>query len=261
MSLQIEQRILIIGLTYPTYRSGRVEPPCAKGLLDESFELRRIHPVPKWYLDQGANVHKFQWSTASIHKHERDSRPESFMFEPGTLKLGEVLPYEPSVTRRYYLESSPYMCRSVAEFRRRWEKDRTSMAIIKPKEITGVRLLPKSDAEHEEWARIERQLMSQKTVQSQRPTRSLKSSDVHFMISWRCDEPNSPEYEMPIGQWGLHFLYDQLRGDPERDQKVVARIKMELDLEKRDLYMFLGCHEGDEFAFELMDSYRPKKLS
>lgn len=259
------QRVLIIGLNYPNYSADQTVTTYARGLVDESYEMVRIHPVPKWYIEQGGEVHKFQWSTLCLQPHDRDLRQESFMLADGSaMELHEILPYEPSNERRHFLDSSPYVCRSVREFQQRWEKDGTSLAIIRPAEILGIRLVQRSEAEQVEWRQIEEHLMQNGTGTSLKPTASLKCPDTYFMLSWRCDEPDSPIYEKPIRQWGLHFLYDQLANDPDRDKKVVGRMNQELDLTQRDVYFFLETNgrnnETDTFDFELMDSYRPKKL-
>ena len=64
---------------------------------------------------------------------------------------------------------------------------------------------------------------------------------------------------MALLQWGIHELYRKLRSDPDCEKKVVDAMNRQLDLKKRDVFLFLGSFRGVQYNFGLMDSYSPKR--
>ena len=258
MTQSENQKVLVVGLSYPTYHLTPVEGPTIQVLLESNNELRRIHTVPDWYYEQ-THIPKYQWATAQIQPYDEDGRLESAVFGSDTFEFGEIIPYEDTATRRSYLDKSPYLCISVAEFQRRWQEEGTSLAIVRPKAITDIYLQPTSTEEHGRWQQVEKTVGNDRNSEITRVKHTLACSEVNFMVKWvsQADEA----YEMPLRQWGLHVLYQSMKDVPGREQKVLTRMKQELDLEERDVYLFLGAHQGDTFAFDLLDTYRPKKAA
>src|SRR5689334_20545731 len=106
-----ERRILILGTTYPSQSKTYYETVCTGGLLEDSFEMVRLYPVPMRYLDSDQRFKKFQWIRAEVAKDTSDPRPESYKIKPTSIKLDELVT-DPSVRRRC-LESSPHMVESL----------------------------------------------------------------------------------------------------------------------------------------------------
>jgi hypothetical protein len=64
---------------------------------------------------------------------------------------------------------------------------------------------------------------------------------------------------MALLQWGLHELYRKYRGRDDVEEKVVEAMRVRLDVDKREVYLFLGSFRGHQHNFGLMDSYSPPK--
>jgi hypothetical protein len=250
-------------MTYPSYSTKYVENVCTGGIEEDTGRMVRIHPVPARYLDESHRFKKFQWITAKVMRHQSDPRPESLRVEPDSIELGEVIPPKDVEERRRIIEASPHMCKSVEELKDRHDRDETSLGTIRPKEIRGVKLTRRSAAARKEWLSKENELLSQGTL-FDRPPKPLDFPEVEFNISWVCDDQRCTGHEMGIMQWGLHELYRNLQGDPQRDEKVKDRMKKDLDLNERDVFFFLGNFRTIMWNFGLMDSFspgKPKQLS
>lgn len=250
-----EQRILILGCTYPTYSKKYVENVCTGAIVDGSFDLARVHPIPKRYLEDAQQFRSFQWITGQVAPHGADGRPESLKIQPGSIVLGDWIPPKDAVQRVAILRKSRHMCPSVEELRDRWERDRVSMGIVQPKEILGVRLVNRPDSERLEWLAKEHELLSQQNLFT--PPKPLDWPEVAFMVAWKCDDPRCTGHDMGLKTWGLHELYRKLRGDcdPNVEEKVLDKMRADLDLAKRDVYFFLGSFNDRKWQFGLMDTY------
>jgi hypothetical protein len=252
-----ERRILVLGMTYPSYSVKYVENVCTGALLENTNEMIRIHPIPRRYMEEDKRFRSFQWIKAKIAKHPEDPRPESYRIDQDSIELGDVI--DSHDTRRRHIENSPHMCRSVEELRIKNEKSHgLSLGIVKPKEITGFKLVAKTEKEKKEWKEKEYLLKQQNLFDP--PPRALDFPEYNFQVSWRCDDPSCEKsHDMGLLQWGLHELYRKLRSDPDVQAKMIAKMNSELDLMKRDVYLFLGSFRGRMDNFGLMSAYCPPK--
>lgn len=253
------KRILILGTTYPSYSKKYVENACTGGLEEHTGKMVRIHPVPVRYLEPEHRFKKFQWIKLRTAPHPSDPRPESLRIDPTSIEPGEVIPASRGEERRELIEASPHMFRSVEALKARWEADGTSLGTIRPKRIDAVRLVRRSEAERAEWNAKEKELFSQQTFEFERPPKPLDFPEVKFEVSWTCDDSGCSGHTMGLMQWGLHELYRKYRGKSDGDDKVLAAMRDELDLVKRDVFFFLGNFRGKMFNFGLMDSFSPGK--
>jgi hypothetical protein len=114
---------------------------------------------------------------------------------------------------------------------------------------------------HDAVRRTGTDLFSQESFQFERPPKPLDFPEVEFRVKWRCDDARCTTHEMKLLQWGIHELYRQLKrkGDAQVKEKVIAKMQNELDLNSRDVFLFLGNFRGTMWNFGLMDSFSPGK--
>ena len=174
--------------------------------------------------------------------------------------LEDVIPATKPEARRHWVEGSPHFVGSVEELHDRYKATNVSLGIMRPKEVTGIRLAKKSAAERAEWKQKEKDLLSQ-AVLFDRPPKPLDFPEVSFRVTWLCDHPRCTGHDMGLLQWGLHELYRKLKRakDPERDEKVMAEMHKRLDLSKKDVFFFLGSYRSTMFNFGLMDTFSTGK--
>ena len=252
--------ILILGTTYPAYSSKYTEVACTGGLREDTCEMVRLHPIPHRYLESDQRFKSFQWITADLTDHSSDPRPESLRVRPDSIELGSMIPSTRSAERVNLLERSPHLMASVEELKNRQKQDGTSLAIIKPKEILGCKLETRSAAARQEWEQKEKDILSQRDLFGN-DLKPIDFPETRFKVSWRCDDPACQKpHDMAIHKWGLHELNRKYRGRAEREEVVLAAMNKQLDLENRDVYLFLGSYRGLMYNFGLMDSYSAPRI-
>lgn len=250
----VNKRILILGMTYPAYSTKYVENVCTGGLEEGTFRMVRIHPVPLRYLEEGKRFKAFQWVRLRARKHPTDPRPESLQIDDQSIQPGEVIPANRPDERRTCIEKSPHCVKSVEQLHEDWKARQVSLGIIRPKDVRDVRIVPRPLKDRKEWLQKEKMLLGQGQLWD-RPPKKLDWPEASFNVQWTCDDVRCQTHEMGVAQWGLHELYRKLRNDPERNNKTKAAMAKQLDMTKRDVFMFLGNYRGTQCNFGLMDTY------
>lgn len=251
MDVWQEQRLLVLGMTYPSYSGKYTENVCTGAIEEETCQLVRIHPVPLRYLDEDHSFKTFQWIRARVAPHPNDPRPESLRIDPQSIVLEQVVSSKEHALRRKLLEQSPHLVRSVEELLERQKHDGVSLGIVKPKAITGLRIGRRTETERAEWLRKEAELLSQENLFGERMKR-LDFPELKFLVQWKCDDPRCSGHDMSLLEWGLHELARKYRHDPGREAKVLEAMHKRLDTQRRDVYLFLGNFRDRLYNFGLM---------
>ncbi len=248
------KRILILGTTYPSHSQKYTEIVCTGGIEEDTRQMVRLHPVPLRYLRSAQRFKAFQFITARVMKHDTDPRPESYRIDPQSIVLGEVISAKQHMLRRNYLETSPQLVNSVEELKGRYERDRTSLGIVIPKDILDCGIVKRPESDRKEWISLEQTRANQQVLFGERP-KPLDYIDAKFMVRWNCDDERCEGHNMGIHQWGLHELYRKYRNTPDGYDKVIEAMQKKLDQGERDVFLFLGSFRAKMFNFGLMDSY------
>jgi hypothetical protein len=256
------RRILILGTTYPSHSTKYVETVCTGGIFEDTFEMVRLYPIPRRYLDAGRQFHAFQFITAKVMRDMSDPRPESYRINADSIEPQEQIPPKQHETRRRFLEESPHFCRSVEELMEKQEANATSLGIIIPEAITDCSIVKRSEKERKEWAAKEDTRQAQDRLFGAKP-KPLDFPEAYFYVHWKCDETDCPGHRMSLHQWGIHELYRKYKDKPDGKEKVVQAMRSHLDQWQKDVFLFLGNFRGKMYNFGLMDSYsapaRPKE--
>lgn len=254
MDMWQEKRLLVLGMTYPSYSSKYTENVCTGAIEEDTGRLIRIHPVPLRYLDEDHSFKTFQWIRARVAPHPNDPRPESLRVDPQSIVLEQVLSSKEHALRRKLLEESPHLVHSVEELLERQQRDRVSLGIVKPKKISDLRIARRTAAERAEWLQKEAELLSQENLFGERMKR-LDFPELKFLVGWECDDPRCSGHEMNLLEWGLHELARKYRHHPDREAKVLEAMQKRLDTRHRDVYLFLGNFRNRMYNFGLMGAW------
>ena len=252
------KRILILGTTYPSHSKTYTEIVCTGGIEDETYRMVRLHPVPMRYLEPGHRFKKFQWIEAKVRQHDSDPRPESYRIDPRSIILGEEVHNHDD--RRYYLENSPHLIKSLEALKEKQLSDGTSLGIVIPKDILDCSLEFRPPSERNEWTKHEDARLAQQNLFGE-TVKPIDFPEAKFMVQWKCDDATCESHNMSILQWGIHELYRKLKHDPKCEEKVLDAMKKQLDQWERDVFMFLGNFRGILYNFGLMDSYSAPVVS
>lgn len=246
--------LVVVGKVYPAYSKTHDEVVCTGGIRRDTQELVRLHPIPFRSLDGQHRFSNWQWVRLKMGPDRFDTRPGSFRVVPQSIEVGEVVRSHDG--RRDLVECCKQQFDSLLDLRTRNAQDRTSLGIVRPVEVIRAVTRLKSDEEREEWLARERAVMEQGRLFGDTP-KKIDFPEMEFSVEWRCAEINCPAHTMGLRQWGIHELYRRLKDDGatprEASGKIEARLRTELDLERRDLYFFLGNHRSHQTTFGLMD--------
>ncbi len=255
------KKLLVLGMTYPTYSTKYQELVCTGAIEVDTKRLVRVHPMPKRYLDDGQGFKNFQHISARVQKNRDDPRPESLRVDFRSVEVLDEIPSKKPDERRSYLENSPSLVRSVEALQELNRSRSMSMGIIIPKSIDDIHIRKRNDKERAEWNSAEEKLMSQENLPFLRPLKKIDFPEAEFKITWSCDDPRCTGHTSGLKSWSIHELYRKLtrKGDNERDAKTMAKLKATLNLETRDLFLFMGTFHNHQTTFGLMDVYAPPK--
>jgi len=212
----------------------------------------RLHPVPMRYMNASQRFKKFQWIEAKVQPHDSDPRPESYRIEPNSIKLGDVVNNHD--VKRSYLENSPHLVKSVEALKEKQLVDGTSLGIIVPKDILDCSLDYRPKSERADWDKAEQMRLAQQRLFGE-TVKPLDFPEARFMVNWRCDDETCETHNMGLLVWGIHELYRKLKDDPKCEEKVINKMREQLDQWERDVFLFLGNFRGIMYNFGLMDSY------
>lgn len=252
-------RVLILGMTYPSYSGTYTEHVCTGGIEEGTLRMVRIHPIPRRYMDPGQRFTKFQWVRLGVKQHSSDPRPESLQVDPKSIELEEVIPPSKATQRRDLILKSPHFFRSVEELHERQKEFKTSLGAIRPKEIRRVYLAPRSAEDRRVWLAKERSILGQKDIFGEK-IKKLDFPEMYFRIVFLCDDERCTKtHDMALMDWGLHELWRKLRKEPDGEKKLTDRMWLDLDLSKRDVFFFLGNYRDTMFNFGLMGTVSPER--
>jgi hypothetical protein len=255
------REMLILGSTYPNHSKKYKEISCTGAFLKESREIVRLHPIPRRYLEKDQGFRAFQWITAKIMKHDSDPRPESYRVKHDSITLGTAISPREYEYKRSFFERSPHLLASVEELKERQKTAGTSLGIIQPKSITKVRIEKRPQSERVAWDEAEKKNLEQEVLAFDAKPKPIDFPEVRFMVSWKCDDSRCKGHEMALLDWGINELYRKLEGDSEREKKVIAKMEVLLDQERKDIFLVLGNFRGVLYNFGLMGSFCPPKVA
>jgi hypothetical protein len=259
MSKWQRRRILILGKTYPNYSRKHLEVACTGGLLEPTMEMVRLYPIPFRYLQDSSKFTAWQYIEADVTKDLSDPRPESYNIRHDTIEPRETISPDAADQRCKLLEQSPHFFSSVEELLKRNESHATSLGTIKPREILGISVEPRTEYERDEWEQKEVELFAQKTLLGPEP-RKIDFPEAKFFVKWKCaDGQCTTPHKMSLHDWGIHELYRKLHGDPNGQAKLRDQMLNYLDQRTRDVYFYLGNFRGTMFNFGLMAAYSATK--
>lgn len=253
-----EIRVLILGKTYPNYSKKYGETACTGGIRADTLEMVRLYPVPERYLDSDSVFSAFQWIRVRVKKDLGDPRPESLRIDFRSIVAEEKIPAKDVKERLHWVRNCKHMVGSVEELHEHQKAHGTSLGIVVPSEITGFAIRQKPQSKRQEWELKEREILGQGFLFEA----SLKPIDFpsrEFQVSWKCAHTACKGHTMNLLQWGIHQLYRKYPDPAVAEEKVKEAMKRELDLDKREVFLFLGNFRGVLYNFGLMDSYSPIK--
>ena len=150
------KNLLVTVKTYPTPSTKYIETTCVSGITDDGSWLR-LHPVNFRSLEEADRFPRYSHIRVRVNKATRDSRPESYHLDINSVEQLDLISTENNWQKRREI-IEPMLSRSVEDIQEQQETKRTSLGVIRPKEISRLRI-EKTDANWspEQLAKLDRQ--------------------------------------------------------------------------------------------------------
>lgn len=265
-------KVLITVKTYPTLSEKYDELVCTAGFREDGSWIR-IFPVPFCKLNYQNQYEKWQWIEIDLVKNTSDFRPESY--RPTDLDK-EIRILEKVDTkgdwgkRRPFIENNIWYNLTDLISEAKNEKVRTSLAIVKPKEILDF-----------VWEHCEREWNKQKMdkVIANKAQGSLFDEDetrhvfkvvtkLPYDFSYIFTTEDGKKRKIMIEDWELGALYfnclNKAKGNEEEACKKVREKYLDYMWRERDLYFFMGTtklfHNVSPNPFIIIGTFYPPKI-
>ncbi|MCC7439206.1 MAG: hypothetical protein IT211_11995 [Armatimonadetes bacterium] len=263
-----EKRLLIWGKTYPEKSKKYLECVCT-GAVDEEGQFIRIYPIPFRYLNPEIQFHKYQWIRARVCKSTKDTRPESYEIDPASIKIeGEVLSTQNfwHSRQQWIFKNLNWQFRTYCNGLDNVQKNhRTSIAVIKPREVLNVEIYRRPEADRDRYFDKEQRVNSsllqtdlwyefnKLSDEDQRAVKNLQYIQSRIRVHWLCHDPHCKKHLMQIIDWEVVEL-QRKRGDEIARQKVIDITT----LDKYDTHFFLGNLHQHPNRFMIVGLWYPK---
>jgi len=263
-----EERILIWGKTYPELSSRYTETVCTGGVLENGKPVR-LYPIPYRYLEGEQKFKGYQWIKAKIVRDLRDPRPESHRVEENSIVCEEVIPTtkdEWGKRAEILFRDKSWLFDSVEDLRAKEREDRTSLGVVEPLKILGIKI---KDRDEEEKQTFEQKLEFLKKEDEARQAqnvlfeellppemKSLRYVPSRLEIHWQCHGKDCKTHNMQILDWGLIELQGR-----EGIEKAKEKLESICNLDKYTLKFFLGNIHNHPTSFTIVGLWYPKRVT
>jgi hypothetical protein len=255
--MNAKQNILILVKTYPEISRKYVETVCTAGILAETKKMIRLYPVRYRYLEGEFQFKKYQWIRAEIAKAISDSRPESFNLVEGTIEIGDIIGTDDGWHQREeWVINHNTLFSSVEDLLISQKRSRTSLGIVKPKEILGFTIEHKSEAEMKEAEIKKKSIISQMGLFEQ--PKDLEVLPVRPVLKFKCDNPECNSHSMSILDWEFGQLYRKVKDSNNWKQKITEKI-MSICGSDKETYLILGNIARWQNIFCILGIFYPPK--
>lgn len=254
------RKILIWGKTAPELSARYRETVCTGGCFEDGSPIR-LYPIPFRYLANEKQFRLYSWIEAPVRKSRSDSRPESYKVKWQAIDIvGPRLGTENGwAARREIIFKDPswhFDC--LEQLKDEQERSGQSLGVVKPREITRIKLEERSDEERREHEKKLRDLKAQIDLFGHE-MKELDFLPFRVKLWWKCEanaaDVRCPGHSATIFDWGLYVL-----GMRDGKDKALARIDELCDLDQYDLHLFMGNINRRRHIFTNVGLWYPKKM-
>jgi hypothetical protein len=251
--------VLVTVKAYPTVSQQHGEAVCVAGIrLDvEPHTWVRLFPVP--YRDLAANQQFSKWQVIDLEAQRAttDRRPESFTPIVPTIRLGSVIDTKRKWAQRRLLVE-PFLAPSMCEVRRQRKVDNTSLALIRPREVTDFKISPVVEG----WTAGQRGILGQGRLDGlERSRESLAELPYKFHYHYRCSDPACPGHKHSVLDWEIGQAYRKFRTQYPDEDTTLGKIREkwlgQLTDARYDTSFFVGNAHQHPDAFMVLGVFWP----
>ncbi len=254
-----EREFLICVKTYPEYSAKYTETVCTAAILKDTGRLIRIYPISYRYMEMERQFSKYQWVQAKIEKNLKDDRPESYRIAEGSIQLRRTVGTEKGwfVRKKMIFSQPANLFGSLEDLQKSQEDNKTSLGIIKPREITGFKIQKKTETELAEEGQRKHAIMAQLSFVVEK--KELELMPYRFLISFACDHPSCNGHNISVLDWEFGQLYRNVVKSANWEEKIQRKMAQICSKEK-DVYFFMGNMASRRNTFCILGIFYPPKV-
>jgi len=231
-------RFLVTAKTHPLPSAKYRETVCTAGITRDG-EWVRLYPVPFRYWEIQQQFSLYDWVELEARKRPRASDKRKENWTPvGDLQVIEQVGTDNKWAERKRL-ILPYVAPSLESLHRAYDRDGTSLGIIRPAEVLDV-VVVEDDSD---WAPKQRAALQQMSLDGSKP-KPLDKPKHWFSYRFRCEGTACRGHRLQILDWGLYELYRRTkleRGEGAAVEATTAKCR-ELVAPDKDPLFFVGKH-------------------
>ncbi|WP_319591624.1 hypothetical protein [uncultured Draconibacterium sp.] len=264
-------KVLICVKTYPSLSEKYDELVCTAGLTEQG-EWIRIFPVPFRKLNYESQYEKWRWIELDLVRNTKDFRPESYRPKniEKEIKIHDKVDSKHWSLRRKLVLNDVHTNLSELITKAKDKSDRTSLAILKPKEVLDF-LWEKCD---DEWPKKKIDAIIARQAQGSlfdiEDTRAIFKvvKKLPYKFKYKFITDDDKERTIMIEDWELGALFWKClkltNGDEERACMMVKNKYFDWMYKKRDLFFFMGTtlahHATGKSPFLIIGTFYPPKI-
>jgi hypothetical protein len=249
--------ILICVKTYPEYSVKYTETVCIAGILKDSRRLIRLYPITYRYLEGDMKFEKYQWINAIIEKNPKDSRPESYKVHLDSIHLGESVDTSGNwEERKYWVLAEQNIFKSLETLLAAQETKRTSLGLIKVREMIRFEITEKTKHEIEEAETRKEKIIKQLAFFEVK--KDLELLPFRFTLHFLCDDKRCKGHRSSILDWEFGELYRKVKGRQNWKELIQQKVDQIFSFD-RDTHLFMGNMMSHPHAFSVLGFFWPEK--
>ncbi|MBX3729518.1 MAG: hypothetical protein KF858_10070 [Candidatus Sumerlaeia bacterium] len=235
-------RVLIVVMTYPHPSQDYKELLCTAGI-SEDGKWVRLYPIDYRYRPPDQRFRKWQWIEVALSDRgaANDPRPESRRPDLDSIRiLGEPIgagQRDVWTPRREVIDPMPH--HTIAQLKQLYDRDRTSLGIVRPTEVLDIDVRPADPEWKPEWQAVFERL----DLFDGQP-KMLRKLPYSFHYLFRCEDTGDKPHTAMIEDWELGVLFlkevERLGSEEKAAQSVRAKYLNQLCSPERDTRFFMG---------------------
>lgn len=257
-----KKRILITVKAYPEPSSKYKACVCTAGIT-EGGEWIRLYPIPFELFRGGESLKKYDWIDVECEnrsKNEKLQRKESYKIRPSTLKVVDSsLNKRPTNWEARNEIVLPLLEDSIENLRAAYSEDKTSLGLIKPKDILDFYMSEELNDDEKTLAKAKE--CYQETLFKEKRT-DLEVLPHVFRYKFSCHGESCNGHDISCEDWELFQSYRSWRWRYPKKEVLWEKLKQRYFtdmLTKKDLYFYMGTYSLQPSWLIIGLYYPPKK--
>ena len=240
-----KKKILVTVKAYPEPSKKYGASICTAGITEDG-EWIRLYPIPFDFFRGSGNFRKYDWievECRNCSKEEKLQRKESHKIRYKTLKVVDSsLNKRPTDWEARNEIVLPMLEESLERLWEAYKEDRTSLGLIKPKELFEFYMSEELNDDEKSLAKAKESY--QETLFGEKRT-DLEVIPHVFRYRFSCHGESCKDHDITCEDWELFQSYRSWRTKyPEKEvlwEKLKQRYFDEM-ISKKDLYFYMGTH-------------------